>query len=379
MPSEVSVKIETSILDVNAGDWDALLGPSHSCSPFVRHKFLASFESAGVLGRDQGWIPHIVTVRRGRQLVAAVPCYIKTHSMGEFVFDWAWAELYEKLMRPYYPKLLVGVPFTPATGRRFLTVEEDRDELILLLSDVLKRLCQKLNFSSVHANFLLEDEFELLSAAGFIPRLGVQYHWSRSGEEEFEGYLSRFKSKHRNQIRREIRAMDDQCLQAKVLRGDALRGKGQLLFELYKSTIDKLYWGRQYLNQKIFDIWCETMPDELELMAALDGERVIAGAINFLGQKRLYGRYWGCFEEKKHLHFNVCYYEGVKRCLALGLDFFEPGAGGEHKRARGFLPAFVRSAHYLVDAEIREVLAQYLSRERRHLTEHVLNTGEEAC
>ncbi len=369
---ELTLEVVESIADVEPEAWDALLGEGDDASPFLEHRFLSSLEDGGALDERSGWIPRFPIIRRGERIVAAAPAYVKLHSQGEFVFDWSWAEAAERLGIAYYPKLLVGVPFTPVTGRRLLTAAgEDRPNLMALLGKLTIELCELINLSSVHVNFALEEEVRALESVGFLARDGIQYHWQRHGEPAFDDYLARFTSKRRNQIKRERRELADQNITIELLPGAALDEKLlDTAFELYKTTVEKFYWGRQYLNREVFGLWRDRLPDRLELMAARRGKKIVAGAINFAKGKRLYGRYWGAFEEVRHLHFNVCYYAGIDECFAKGFDAFEPGAGGEHKLARGFEPTLQRSAHWVKDPRFREILARHLPSERMEIRRH---------
>lgn len=352
--------------DVDAAAWDAMLPEGEA--PFLRHAFLTSLEEAGTLEMETGWIPRIPVLRRGDHVVGAAPAYVKLHSMGEFVFDHAWAHFAERSGVRYYPKLLVGVPFTPATGQRFLTAPgEDRSKIVPALGKALTELAEAMECSSVHVNFTTEEETSFLEEAGYLTRHGIQYHWYREGAETFDDYLARFNSKRRNQLKRELRAPGEQGLRLEVLRGEALRGEAELAFKLYLSTVEKFVWGRQYLNQQVFDLWTERLRDAMEVVVAKreDDDVVVAGAVNFSSSRRMYGRYWGCFEEYKHLHFNVCYYRGIQECIERGLDVFEPGAGGEHKLVRAFSPTIMYSGHWLAHPGLRDAIAAHLEQERR--------------
>ena len=367
----LTARIVESIDDVDAEVWDGMLGQGDDASPFMEHRFLSALEQAGTLGVEAGWIPRIPVLEdETGKVVAAAPCYVKLHSQGEFVFDFAWANFAQQSGLPYYPKLLVGVPFTPVTGRRLLTTPDlPRAELLRVMASVLVQLCESFELSSAHVNFACEDEIEALQAEGFIPRVGIQYHWYRHGEAGFDDYLARFKSKRRNQLKRERRAMEQSGLTLQVHRGAQLDERDvQTAFRIYKSTVDKFHWGRQYLNLKVFELWAQHMGDRMELVAAHkpDGT-IVAGAVNFAKGRRLFGRYWGCFEEIKHLHFNVCYYQGIEEAFERGLDVFEPGAGGEHKLVRGFEPTLTRSAHLLMDPRLHGAIAQHLEHERKHV------------
>lgn len=361
-----SVELLDSIRDVPADDWDRMIDPLDG-SPFMEWRFLRSLEEADTVEASTGWIPRYVVVQRANRVIAACPAYLKLHSQGEFVFDFAWADLARRLGIDYYPKLLVGVPFTPVTGPRLL-VSPDEDPVALrrALAQVLVEMCQSMELSSVHVNFTSEAEVSALEEVGFHGRLGIQYHWRRHGESSFDDYLHRFKSKKRNQLKRELREPEKQGIRIDTLEGEQLKGTASLAYRLYRSTVDKFFWGQRYLTPKVFEIWTERMADRMRLVVArqADGEPV-AGAVNFEKGRRLYGRYWGCFRELRHLHFNVCYYHGVQQCYARGLDVFEPGAGGDHKLVRGFEPTLMRSAHYVRDRRFSELLGPYLERERQ--------------
>lgn len=368
-PSEsepLTLTVLDRVADVDRAAWDTLLGDGDDASPFLEHAFLASLEEAGTLEVSSGWIPRIPVIMRKQRIVAAVPAYVKLHSFGEFVFDHSWAHFAERNGVRYYPKLLVGVPFTPVTGRRFLTAPgEDRGRLVAVLGRALMELTEAFECSSVHVNFATADEVEILERMGYLSRHTIQYHWQREGAETFDDYLSRFNSKRRNQLKRELRAPLEQGIQIENLRGDALVGHADLAYRLYLSTVEKFVWGRQYLNRKVFDLWLERMQHSMELVIARrTGGDVVAGAVNFAKGRRLYGRYWGCFEELKHLHFNVCYYKGIQECIERRLEVFEPGAGGEHKLVRAFAPTLMYSAHWLVHPGLRGAIAHHLEQER---------------
>ena len=371
--SETSLTVDVidDLDEVDEAEWDALIGDSDEASPFLEWRFLRSLQKAGTVGMEHGWVPRFPLVRKDGRLVASAPAYVKFHSQGEFVFDFAWANAADRLGIQYYPKLLVGVPFTPVTGRRILTApDEDRSFLVRAVGQVLVELCEHFELSSVHVNFATKEEVELLESMGYQHRLGIQYHWYRKGQACFEDYLGRFNSKRRNQLKRERRELQKQDIEVEVLTGHDL--SPQLVdtaFRIYKSTVDKFYWGRQYLNRRVFELWAQELPERFELVAARHGpdRKIVAGAVNFVKGRRLYGRYWGCFEELKHLHFNVCYYEGIQRAFDGQLDVFEPGAGGDHKLVRGFEPTLMHSAHYIRAERLALPIAHHLAEERRRV------------
>ncbi len=365
MNDALSIEVVPGVLGVAAQAWDHLLAPDDP--PFLQHRFLASLERAQTVHPDTGWIPRFALVYRGSALVAAAPAYIKLHSQGEFIFDHAWANFAQRYGIRYYPKLLIGVPFTPVTGRRLLTAPgEPRAELLTLLGQALIQVAQAFELSSVHVNFARSDEVKVLESLGYLPRLTLQYHWRRRDDQNFEDYLGRFTSKRRNQLKRELRGVADAGLRLQVVPAHAWDDTlVTTVFELYRSTVEKFTWGHQYLNRDVFADWAQNLGDTVELVAAKRGDQIIAGAINFANNRSLYGRYWGAFEEVRYLHFAVCYYFGIEEAFRRGLDTFEPGAGGEHKLVRGFEPTLMHSAHYLADPRLYEPIQRHLITERQ--------------
>lgn len=351
------------LTEVGAEAWNLLVGDE---SPFLEWEWLASLEEAGCVAPATGWAPKHLTLWDGAELVAAVPLYLKAHSMGEFVFDQGWAEAAERAGLRYYPKLLVGVPFTPATGRRFLCrSERDRAAATRVLAAQLRDLCVTNSISSVHVNFCLPDEIELLGEFGFERRAGYQFVWIDRGWHSFEDYLASFRSKRRVQIKRERRELAEQGVTIEAIAGEAIPDDlFAPMFHLYKSTIDKLYWGRQYLNEALFDLLRRRWKRRLCFFVARRAGRVVAGSFTVFKGNTLYGRYWGAFEELRFLHFNVCYYASIEHCLSTGLRRFEPGAGGEFKYLRGFDAHPTESAHFLRDPRLAAAVGDYLRRER---------------
>jgi uncharacterized protein len=346
-----------------AGEWNALVGEE---SPFLEWEWLASLEEAGCVGPELGWAPRPLLLREAGRLVAACPLYVKGNSEGEFVFDFGWADAASRAGIAYYPKLLVGVPFTPVGGARLLTAPgEDRPRRLRELAEALAELCRSNGLSSAHVNFCGADEHAALAEAGFLPRMGLQYHWRNPGGASFEDWLGAVRSKRRNQVRRERRELAEQGVSIERLSGsaipDALFGP---MFEIYRSTIRHNPWGRQYLNTHFFELLAERFRHRLCFMVARAGEEIVAGTVNVQKGDALYGRYWGAHRALRHLHFNVCYYAGIEHCIEQGLARFEPGAGGEYKQLRGFDAVPTWSFHWLADPRLRRAVAQYLERER---------------
>ena len=358
----VEVETLSGVRELPAAEWNALVGDG---SPFLEWEWLASLEDAGCVGGSTGWAARPLVVRDRGRLVAAVPLYVKTHSEGEFVFDWGWADAAERAGIPYYPKLLVGVPFTPVTGARFLARPEDADAVRATLAAALEQTCARERFSSVHVNFCRADEIEPLRAQGFELRIGVQYHWQNQGYREIGDWLARFRSKRRNQIRRERREVAESGVEVAALAGGAIPDAlFEPMFRFYLSTVRGRAWGRQYLNRKFFGLLRERFRERLCFMVASAGGEPIAGTFNVEKGDALYGRYWGATREVRNLHFEVCYYAAVEHCIARGLARFEPGAGGDYKQARGFDGQPTYSLHWLAEPRLRAAVSRFLADER---------------
>lgn len=362
------VELLEGVRQVAPEAWNALVADD---SPFLEWEWLASLEESGAVSAERGWAPRPLVVREGGRLVAACPLYVKGHSEGEFVFDWGWADAALRAGLAYYPKLLVGVPFTPVAGGRFLTAPgEDRPRWIRTLGAALRELCTANGLSGAHVNFCREDERDALVGEGWLPRLGFQYHWRNRGYARFDDWLAALRSKRRNQVRRERRALAEQGVAIECLAGDAIPDAlFPTLFELYRSTIDANPWGRQYLDAEFFELLRERFRARLCFVVARQGEEVIAGTVNVQKGDALYGRYWGAFRELRYLHFNVCYYAGIEHCIERGLRRFEPGAGGSYKQLRGFDATPTWSVHHLEDPRLREGVRRFLEAERAEAAE----------
>jgi hypothetical protein len=370
------VTLVRAISEIDRTDWDGLLGPEGS--PFLEWDWLAGLEEAGCVAPQTGWGPHHITVRDRGRLIAAAPLYVKGHSQGEFVFDHSWAEAAHSAGISYYPKLLAAVPFTPATGRRLLTHPDlPRPPLLGTLARAMAEICRANEISSVHVNFCEADEVEPLRLAGFLHRQGVQYHWLNRGYARFEDYLGDLRSKRRNQIRRERRDVAASGIAISVHEGAAIEDElFEPMFRVYRSTIEKMYWGHQYLNQAFFDLLRQRWKRNLCFIVARQAGEIVAGTVNVQKAGTFYGRYWGAFHEVRNLHFEVCYYSGIEHCIERGLQRFEPGAGGEFKYWRGFEPSITHSMHYLSHDGFAQAVDRFLDRERQHVGEAVSEMRE---
>jgi uncharacterized protein len=363
MGNEFAINIVRKVCEIQREIWDGLLG---SGSPLMKWDWLDSFEQTGCVSEETGWLPHHLVVETAGKIVAVCPMYLKLHSMGEFVFDWEWAEAAHRVGIQYYPKMLVGVPFTPVTGPRFLTAPgEDRKSLIRFIGRALARVAKDNKISSVHVNFCLADEQEVLEEVGFFPRAGLQFHWQNRSFKTFDDYLGSFRSDRRNKIKRERREVTQRGITIRVFEGDALtRAQMHTMFRLYKGHVDRHYYGRQYLTQEFFDEIHRRLAAHVCLILAEREGKIIAGTFNVRDGTAMYGRYWGAFEEQPFLHFNVCYYSAIEHCIRMGLERFEAGAGGSFKQLRGLDPEPTGSVHYIVDGKFRRAVERFLQHER---------------
>ena len=363
MNDGVSLTVVRKIAEVAREDWDGLAG---GLSPFLKWDWLDSLEQAGCVNEKTGWLPHHIVVEKAGQLIGACPMYLKLHSMGEFVFDYEWAEAAQHAGIQYYPKMLVGVPFTPVTGHRFLTAAgEDRDQLIRFMGQALAKIAADNKISSVHVNFCLADEREALEQVGFFPRAGIQFQWQNRNFNSFDDYLGSFRSDRRNKVKRERREVAERGITIHAYEGKELtQNHVRTMFRLYKEHVDRLYYGRQYLTQQFFDELHRRFAAHLCLMLAERNGKIIAGTFNVRDNTAMYGRYWGCFEEHPFLHFNVCYYSAIEHSIRVGLARFEAGAGGSFKQLRGLEPEHTTSVHYIVDGKFRRAVQRFLDQER---------------
>jgi predicted N-acyltransferase len=394
--SEIILEAVPSASDIPAAEWDACANPqadptslenldtlassgpaADSCAgskaahnPFVSHAFFAAAEASGSACARTGWGPRHLVAKVDGRIVGIVPCYLKSHSQGEYVFDRGWADAYMRAGGSYYPKLQASVPFTPATGPRLLIRDGvDRDRIGSALASGLMALCNATDASSVHVTFAREAEAKFLGAHGFLQRNDQQFHWHNDGFKTFDDFLATLNSRHRKAIKRERREAVAAGISIHWLRGaDITEDAWDAFFEFYMETGSRK-WGRPYLTRKFFSLIGESMPQDVLLVMAKRNGRWIAGAINFVGSDTLFGRNWGAIEHHNFLHFEVCYYQAIDFAIQHGLKVVEAGAQGEHKLARGYLPQTTYSAHYIADPDLRRAIADYLRRERAYVAE----------
>ncbi|MBK1723570.1 GNAT family N-acetyltransferase [Thiocystis violacea] len=350
------------IAEIPAQTWNALADPD---TPFLRHEFLRAMEDHGCVGEQLGWIPtHLALRDADDEVLAVAPCYLKLNSYGEFVFDWSWADAYRRSGRDYYPKLVIASPYTPATGTRILTGSGDREgaHARALIQGSVK-VAERLEVSSLHWLFTTEHETQQLESQGLMRRLGCQFHWRNHDYDSFDAFLNALTAAKRKMIKRERRRVSDSGLRIRRIRGDAVSEAEWAIFHrLYCDTFDKR-GGLATLSLDFFQRIAETMGEHLLLVLAYDAGKVVAGAFNLLGSSSLYGRHWGCFRDYHSLHFEVCYYQGLEHCVEHHLQRFEPGAQGEHKVSRGFLPTRTWSAHWVADPNFGAAIRRFLATE----------------
>jgi predicted N-acyltransferase len=371
--SEISFEAVPSVAQIPAADWDACANPGdRAYNPFVSHAFFSALEASGSACAKTGWGPRHLVAKRDGTIAGIVPCYLKSHSQGEYVFDHGWADAYERAGGRYYPKLQATVPFTPATGPRLLIGrDENRDAMRAVLAQGLIALCDATQASSVHVTFAREQEWAALAEQGFLQRTDRQFHWRNEGYATFDDFLATLASRHRKSIRRERRDALSNGITIHVLTGDDITEEAwDAYFEFYMETGSRK-WGRPYLNRKFYRLVGETMREQVLLVMAKRDRRWIAGAINFIGSDTLFGRNWGAIEHHPFLHFEVCYYQAIDYAIAHGLKWVEAGAQGEHKIARGYLPQTTYSAHYIADPGFRRAVRDYLRHERAEVAETV--------
>jgi predicted N-acyltransferase len=334
-------------------------------NPFVEHAFLSILEESGCVGERSGWQPlHVLVEDTSGTLAAAAPCYLKSHSMGEYVFDHSWADAYRRAGGRYYPKLQICVPFTPVTGPRLLIGNSGEAAARQHLVSGIDALRRQTDASSVHMTFLTIDEAEALTRFGYLTRSDQQFHWSNDGYGTFEDFLGALASRKRKVIRRERREALSDGITIEWLTGKCIAEKHwDAFFAFYQDTGSRK-WGRPYLNRQFFSLVGERMSDRVLLVMAKRAGRYIAGAINFIGLTHLFGRNWGCIEDHPFLHFELCYYQAIDFAITRGLSRVEAGAQGEHKLARGYRPVLTYSSHSIADPALRRAIASYLEREQ---------------
>ncbi|UUV05793.1 GNAT family N-acetyltransferase [Ruegeria sp. YS9] len=374
--AQIEVQALGSLSQISAAEWDACACPEAAdggrpLDPFTTHRFLLALEESGSVGHGTGWQPQYLTAFLDGILIAAAPMYAKSHSQGEYIFDHSWAHAYESAGGRYYPKLQIAVPFTPATGRRFLVRPGyDRIGMSALVQGAVQ-LAVDNQVSSVHVTFCTEAEALAGEQMGLMPRSSQQFHWLNDGYADFDEFLTALSSRKRKNIRKERAQANGFGGEIHTLTGDDLRPEHWDAFWRFYQDTGARKWGSPYLTRQFFDIVQETMANDMALVLAERDGHAIAGALNFIGRETLFGRYWGCIEHHACLHFELCYYRAIDFAIAHGLARVEAGAQGEHKLARGYLPTRTHSLHWVGDPGFADAVKKYLDAEGRAVGEEI--------
>jgi predicted N-acyltransferase len=366
----MEIRTISSLTEVDAKDWNQLTPEDY---PFLTHEFLTSLETYDCL-EPNGWQTLFLLLEEDGQLLGAMPTYLKTNSIGEFVFDWSWADAYERAGGRYYPKLVCAIPFVPSTGPRILLAPgtEDTLQMQTVLAKGAVAIAEQLEVSSLHCLFPPDEEMPQLTDAGMLARFGCQYHWHNNEYTNFDDFLACLTSKKRKQIRRERREVESAGIEVEVLHGDEISPEQwRTFYDFYCSTFYRR-WGDPRFTLEFFQGLSERLPRQTLLFLARHGEEYVAGAFALRGNETLYGRHWGCSQHFKHLHFELCYYQTIEYCITHGLKRVDAGAQGEHKIARGFVPVRTCSAHWIRDDGFRKAIAEFLERET-NMIEHQID------
>ncbi len=373
--SQTEITLLDGMAAVPAAEWDALACPEAAsgrpADPFTTHRFLSALDLSASTGRRTGWQTRPLTVRQDGRLIAAAPLYVKSNSQGEYIFDHNWADAFTRAGGSYYPKLQIAVPFTPATGRRFLTLPGYEGAGRAALIAGAMRIAEQNALSSLHVTFCTGEEAAAGADLGLLHRITQQFHWHNRGYAGFDDFLNDLASRKRKAIRKERQTAQSFGGTIRTLTGDQIEPQHWDAFWIFYQDTGSRKWGTPYLTRAFFDLAHETMRDDMLLVLAERGGRPVAGALNFIGRDTLYGRYWGCTEDHPCLHFELCYHQAIDWAIAHGLGKVEAGAQGEHKLARGYLPVQVHSLHWLADPGFRDAVARYLEAERRAVGEEI--------
>ena len=372
----IEIAMLGSLSEVAQADWDACACPEAADGgrpddPFTTWRFLRALEESGSVGAGSGWQPRYLVARQNGQLIACAPMYAKSHSQGEYIFDHNWAHAYERAGGRYYPKLQIAVPFTPATGRRFLTRPGVEETGMAALVQGAVELTANNSLSSLHVTFCTPAEAETGEALGLMRRVTQQYHWENDSYADFDGFLASLSSRKRKMIRKERERANGFGGEIVLLTGDQIAPWHWEYFWRFYQDTGARKWGTPYLTRRFFDIAHETLRNDMLLVLALRDGVPVAGALNFIGRQTLFGRYWGCLEDHPCLHFELCYYRAMDFAMAQGMARVEAGAQGEHKLARGYLPVPIHSLHWMREPGFANAVANYLAAERRAVEEDI--------
>ena len=373
--SPIEISTHATITDIGQTEWDACACPEDASGrpvdPFTTYRFLRALEQSGSVGGRTGWQPRYLRATQDGQVIAVAPLYAKSHSQGEYMFDHNWAQAYENAGGNYYPKLQIAVPFTPATGRRFLTREGFDVVGMSALVQGAVQIAADNDLSSLHATFCTQAEARAGAAMGLMARVGQQFHWRNDGYKTFDDFLANLSSRKRKTIRKERRSAQAFGGEIVTLTGEQIQpAHWDAFWQFYQDTGARK-WGAPYLSRAFFDLAQDHLRDDILLVFAQRDGQPIAGALNFIGRDTLYGRYWGCVEHHDCLHFELCYYTAIDFAIAQGMTCVEAGAQGEHKLARGYLPHPTHSLHWFGDPGFRDAVARYLDAEKDEIDHEI--------
>lgn len=365
----MNIKIIHRLSEVDPHQWNGLVGTDN---PFLRHEFLHALEAHECIHPGNGWQPFHLLLQEGEHLLAAAPAYLKGHSWGEFVFDFSWADAHQQRGLRYYPKLIIGVPYSPVTGARVLVAPGYSEETaVAALADAARDTLAEHGLSSAHWLFPNAEQAEQLTLAGYQLRTGCQFHWDNQGYRDYPDFLASLNSKRRKNMRQERRRVERAGVEFDWLHGPEISAADWLTFEHFYRDTFLAHGNVPILNADFFQEIGRTLGDRVLLIRARQQQQTIAGALFFRSDDTLYGRYWGSSIDLNGLHFETCYYQGLEYCIQHGLQRFEPGAQGEHKVARGFLPTLTHSAHWIENPELRQAITNFLARERPHIAAYM--------
>lgn len=368
--SQIEIEVIDTLSAISAEDWDACAAPEtddggRAVDPFTTYRFLKALEGSGSVGVGTGWQPSYLIARRGDMVIAVTPMYAKSHSQGEYIFDHSWAHAYERAGGRYYPKLQVSVPFTPATGRRFLVRPGFEEIGISALTQGAVQVAVNNRISSIHITFCTQEEAEAGKKMGLLHRRSQQFHWENPGYTDFDGFLNTLSSRKRKNIRKERRTAHAFGGEIHALTGDQIEPEHWDAFWTFYQDTGARKWGTPYLTRAFFEVAQETLRDDILLVLAERNGQYVAGALNFIGRETLFGRYWGAIEDHPCLHFEACYYQAIDFAITHQMQRVEAGAQGEHKLARGYLPVSTHSLHWVADEGFRKAIEEYLVEEAR--------------
>ena len=379
MSAEYQIRVLASLDQIERDQWNSLApqcanpdvnSPPRPANPFLSHEFLYALEKSGSANAETGWLgQHLILESDDGTPLGALPCYLKNHSQGEYVFDHGWADAFMRAGGDYYPKLQCCIPFTPATGPRLLVPEGNKSEIAkLALAQGLRQLTERHGASSAHVTFIAKEESDFFASQGFLQRTDQQFHWRNRDFTDFDDFLSSLSSRKRKNIKKERKtALEPASIEIEHITGDQLTEEiWDIFFQFYMDTGSRK-WGRPYLTREFYTLIGQSMADQILLIMAKRDGRYVAGAINFIGDDCLYGRHWGCVEDHPLLHFEVCYYQAIEFAIANNLATVEAGAQGDHKLSRGYEPVTTHSAHWIAHPGLRDAVGDYLEQERQHV------------